>query len=980
MDGSERSPDPGGDSVAAARGGAPPAVNHRQSQDTTTTTTTTTTTSDAPVSGRGQGPAIAAAGAGQGPAAAEAGSPGEKFQSHVLSQFQTIVSFVHLDPLCSSSPGDLWLTPPFINPCFSAMNVERILNFFFCSPPERLKVGQISAFVFKTQFASPDLAKYVAVWGSWQMQGFDFGFHCRLEDAENAALKIRIRDPLPVRVPPQPQLLPATRGKAFKRKAPAVNTSPGLLRLPVASIVHSSAQGMGELAESPSCLAEEDTQCGAGREEPVSLGFIAPPAATHRSYLDALLSPAAPPLPSPAKCNSPRSVMGNCFRCLAPLRHHSVATCRDPLACRGCGRSGHRLHECTMSRSPPPARTATPPSSPSAPTSSRPSTPRSSPTIRPPPPPPTTQPPDSPRPSVPFPSALGSPRLRASPSSLAPLRMQPFSPQGVRRGSGSSSGVPALEDLPVGLAAPPPPLADSPPPRDVHACPAAPWVRGPRLPHRAPSSGAPTASPADPSSVYTGSERSSEGDVDSQREVGRGSRRGARSIPGHSDRPEYMEIYMPPGDLEAARRLAVVWLDPPHGFYNNAQSITVALLRALPGAHFELVQSGLGAAYVRFRTHAAREAAVSRPPFMHEDVRITLEREEEAQRVPVQDEVCALLWASPLAAENVTPEGISALFAGFGDVVEIDPTCFGGSDMSSVKVVARCERPNLVPCDVWPKKGPWGTRVVQVEVIEAWPLERSYVDGVYQRFFDPPPPLLFRPIPRALPGRPLHAAPGASTPAAGRGSAAAPSAYVGHGRPLLLTGPAAPVAPPSSPASGVSTVSAQTSVGSPAVSEAWCSSERSSLTSATSIPARPRTSVVITELLEEPADVAAVTASAVAADQLPDEDESLWAAVIDSAHHRRKARGKAKRVHEAVRKSGRIAAQATDMHETVYAKAVKVRELKDALKGCSAKLQAHVSKSKVMQKLLSPMGMKSVSALKAAAFGKNGLVHGGADD
>jgi hypothetical protein len=50
-----------------------------------------------------------------------------------------------------------------------------------------------------------------------------------------------------------------------------------------------------------------------------------------------------------------------------------------------------------------------------------------------------------------------------------------------------------------------------------------------------------------------------------------------------------MEIYMPPGDLEAARCLAVVWLDPPHGFSNNAQSISVALLRALSHVQFELV-------------------------------------------------------------------------------------------------------------------------------------------------------------------------------------------------------------------------------------------------------------------------------------------------------------------------------------------------------------------------------------------------------
>jgi organic hydroperoxide reductase OsmC/OhrA len=85
--------------------------------------------------------------------------------------------------------------------------------------------------------------------------------------------------------------------------------------------------------------------------------------------------------------------------------------------------------------------------------------------------------------------------------------------------------------------------------------------------------------------------------------------------------------------------------DPPQGFFNNSQSITVALMRALPrGIPFELVHSGLGACYVRFRTHAAREAAMELPAIMHEDVRITLEREEEAQRVPLKRRsVCSAL-------------------------------------------------------------------------------------------------------------------------------------------------------------------------------------------------------------------------------------------------------------------------------------------------------------------------------------------------
>jgi hypothetical protein len=44
------------------------------------------------------------------------------------------------------------------------------------------------------------------------------------------------------------------------------------------------------------------------------------------------------------------------------------------------------------------------------------------------------------------------------------------------------------------------------------------------------------------------------------------------------------------------------------------------------------------------------------------------------------------------------------------------------------------------------------------------------------------------------------------------------------------------------------------------------------------------------------------------------------------------------------------------------------------------KLEAHVSKSKMLQRLASPMGAKSVSALRVAALGQDGLVSAGADD
>jgi hypothetical protein len=107
--------------------------------------------------------------------------------------------------------------------------------------------------------------------------------------------------------------------------------------------------------------------------------------------------------------------------------------------------------------------------------------------------------------------------------------------------------------------------------------------------------------------------------------------------------------------------------------------------------------------------------------------------------------------------------------------------------------------------------------------------------------------------------------------------------------------------------------------------------------------------------------------------------EDDWTVVLGSAHRRRKMKGKEKRA-DAVRRSDRLAMKDTGDFVDVASKAVKLRELKDALKGCSAILQAHVGRSKVMRKITSPLSRQSVAALKAAAFGKcQKKVPGGAD-
>ncbi|KAK1679903.1 hypothetical protein QYE76_040751 [Lolium multiflorum] len=56
----------------------------------------------------------------------------------------------------------------------------------------------------------------------------------------------------------------------------------------------------------------------------------------------------SPPTPCPKSLANPFKLLSldGCFHCLSTL--HQVRECRDPVRCRGCGRSGHRLRECTM--------------------------------------------------------------------------------------------------------------------------------------------------------------------------------------------------------------------------------------------------------------------------------------------------------------------------------------------------------------------------------------------------------------------------------------------------------------------------------------------------------------------------------------------------------------------------------------------------------------------------------------------------------
>ena len=67
------------------------------------------------------------------------------------------------------------------------------------------------------------------------------------------------------------------------------------------------------------------------------------------------------------------------------------------------------------------------------------------------------------------------------------------------------------------------------------------------------------------------------------------------------------------------------------------------------------------------------------------------------------------------------------------------------------------------------------------------------------------------------------------------------------------------------------------------------------------------------------------------------------------------------------RRSARLAGKEAPAWVRVEAKTIKLRALRDALSGCSPRLKSRVMKDKILDVVITPMGMKHVSDLHAVA-------------
>ncbi|KAK1617520.1 hypothetical protein QYE76_023037 [Lolium multiflorum] len=294
--------------------------------------------------------------------------PGTSFQRQVLSSFHCLVSVCPADADDAAAGVQVWTTPPSQSPWFSPSSVESLLAFFFCPPPNRLRVSQVAPAVFRFCVACSAVADFIVAVGGEQTGRFGLRFHASLETVMDAA------HGLPARAPPikrrrrrskkprppwaqcpmdsrrcgGPPLLPTpctfecaelcppaavTSDEASPLAAPASATGQSAVPSPRgmdSSHVAASIEPCASVMATPPSPAPAPSTALTPRP-PTSFNAAAP-----RSYLEALLTPAPPPRPSSPRTPPIFLSLDGCFRCLSP--RHQVRDCRDPVRCRGCGR------------------------------------------------------------------------------------------------------------------------------------------------------------------------------------------------------------------------------------------------------------------------------------------------------------------------------------------------------------------------------------------------------------------------------------------------------------------------------------------------------------------------------------------------------------------------------------------------------------------------------------------------------------------
>lgn len=202
----------------------------------------------------------------------------------------------------------------------------------------------------------------------------------------------------------------------------------------------------------------------------------------------------------------------------------------------------------------------------------------------------------------------------------------------------------------------------------------------------------------------------------------------------HKDSVAADILWMPPGDMARAERVAYAFINEDGPIFNLAPYIHDAIFSVAPTIKFHMLPSSRGYMLLRFDNKGDRDAVASLSPIIYDGAHVSLEHSEETSNwFEVNQSWLVALSAVGFPDEHWNEEGIKAAFWKIGTVVEIDPSCLDVNnklfpiDLSSVWVVVARSHPTGVPEDLIvgnPRVGARGRALCSaftVTVLRAWP-------------------------------------------------------------------------------------------------------------------------------------------------------------------------------------------------------------------------------------------------------------------
>lgn len=407
---------------------------------------------------------------------------------------------------------------------------------------------------------------------------------------------------------------------------------------------------------------------------------------------------------------------------------------------------------------------------------------------------------------------------------------------------------------------------------------------------------------------------------------------GTRNSDGSSldwdGRTPHIEAWVPQGCRETNDKLIYAYLDQ-HLPLSAAEEFIQNILRtAAPGIQFQMLPSSRGIKLLRFYSRADRDEVRLMSPLLADGLQLKLECPEETDnRFFRQPQWLAFAMIVDFPTEHWSEASIRRCFGACCEVAEVDPRCLTGDNFGPIRVLLELNHYLDLPSEIWVTTMDGVSRggcIAQVLPLRVWPrADQLGPDGRLRRFFQhmspPPAPPMLSEVPAALPHVPQQ-----------------------------------------QNASPVRNAQQQANTTTSQTSSAFSTAQLLCLSAVLAQLTGPRTTETQSQL---PPQQNTTPQSHCSSKRQPTSPTTF-----NATRHKRAGRPPRNNVPKPIqRKSSRLAAKANGNFMDMTNKAVKLKELRDTLQGCSTAVKGEVQKKGLLSRSMAPISIPALRRLVRAA-------------